>query len=278
MGPGSLASSTPASAALALAPSTICTSLGTSTPCARWAGPPSAQPTPTRIRLMPMIAMMVPVTTGGKKRSSRLMKGAMKIDRMPAPMIAPKIARAPSGPPCTLAIATIGPTAAKVTPIITGSLMPKYLPKPSDWISVTRPQQNRSAEMSRATCSGPKPSARPTIRGTATAPAYITSTCCMPNAASRPPGSFSSTGWTGSLPPCSARSDMFVSFMFCVSLPRRPARVVPGHRGAVQGSGWWCALCRRGGAEGAARVCCRLEPESRDSPSRRERVWRIPRI
>ena len=103
---------------------------------------------------MPMMAMMVPVTTGGKKRSSRLHQGAMIIDRMPAPMIAPKIARAPSGAPgIALAIATIGPTAAKVTPIITGSLMPKY-PKPSDWISVTRPQQNRSAEISRATCSG----------------------------------------------------------------------------------------------------------------------------
>ncbi len=184
-----------------------------------------------------MIAMMVPVTTGGKKRSSRLMKGAMKIDRMPAPMIAPKIARAPSGPPCTLAIATIGPTAAKVTPIITGSLMPKYLPKPSDWISVTRPQQNRSAEISRATCSGLRPSARPTISGTATAPAYITSTCCMPSAASRPPGSFWSTGWTWSRSAlqCEVGHVRLLHVLCVSSAPSRPGG--PGNRGAVQGSG-----------------------------------------
>ncbi len=81
----------------------------------------------------------------------RLISGATSIAMMPAPMIAPKIARAPSGPPCTLAMATIGPTDAKVTPIMTGSLMPKYLPKPSDWMSVTSPQQNRSAEISSAT-------------------------------------------------------------------------------------------------------------------------------
>ena len=135
-----------------------------------------------------MIAMMVPVTTGGKNRSSRPISGAIRIEITPAPMIAPKIARAPSGPLCTLAIATIGPTAAKVTPIITGSLMPNYLPKPSDWISVTRPQQNRSAEISSATCSGVSLSARPTISGTATAPAYITSTCCRPSAARRAGG------------------------------------------------------------------------------------------
>ena len=83
-----------------------------------------AQPTPTRIRLTPMMVMMVPVTTGGKKRSILLMAGAMIIEMMPAPMMAPKMARAPSTPGIWLAKATIGPTAAKVTPIITGSLMP----------------------------------------------------------------------------------------------------------------------------------------------------------
>ena len=40
-------------------------------------------------------------------------------------MMAPKMARAPSTPGWALAMATIGPTAAKVTPIITGSRMPK---------------------------------------------------------------------------------------------------------------------------------------------------------
>ncbi len=83
-----------------------------------------AQPTPTRIKRMPMMAMMVPVTTGGKNRSSLLTMGAMRMDTTPAPMMAPKMARAPSTPGMALAKATIGPTAANVTPIITGSLMP----------------------------------------------------------------------------------------------------------------------------------------------------------
>jgi hypothetical protein len=89
-------------------------------------------------------------------------------------MIEPKINPAPSTPGRLLAIATIGATDAKVTPIITGSLMPNHCVAPSDWISVTRPQQNRSAEISMATCSGLSLSARPTMSGTATAPAYIT--------------------------------------------------------------------------------------------------------
>lgn len=124
-----------------------------------------------------MIRMMVPVTTGGKNLSTRLTIGAMAIDMTPAPMMAPKIAPAPATPRLALAMATMGATAAKVTPIITGSLLPDYCVPPSDWISMTRPQQNRSAEISMATCSGLNLSARPTMSGTATAPAYITSTC-----------------------------------------------------------------------------------------------------
>ena len=77
-----------------------------------------------------MMAMMVPVTTGGKKRSSLLTSGAMIIESTPAPMMAPKIARAPSTPGMALANATIGPTAAKVTPIMTGSLMPNQCVMP----------------------------------------------------------------------------------------------------------------------------------------------------
>ena len=79
---------------------------------------------------------------------------------------------------------TIGPTAAKVTPIITGRRMPNHCVAPQNWISVTRPQQKRSAEISIATCSGVRCRARPTISGTAMAPAYMTSTCCRPRTAS----------------------------------------------------------------------------------------------
>ena len=159
-------------------------------------GLPKIQLMPTRIRLMPMTAMMVPVTTGGKKRSMRLTTGAIRIEMMPAPMMAPNSMRAPSVPGLPLAIATIGPTAAKVTPIITGRRMPNHCVAPSAWIRVAMPQQNRSAEIRKATSCGPSLSARPTISGTATAPAYITSTCCSPRAVSLPVGRRSSTGWT----------------------------------------------------------------------------------
>ena len=148
---------------------------------------------------MPITAMMVPVTTGGKKRSIRLTSGAISIATTPEPMMDPKMSCAPAAPGVALAMATMGATDAKVTPIITGSLMPNHWVAPSDWISVTRPQQNRSAEISMATCSGLSLSARPTISGTATAPAYITSTCCRPRAASLLVGNRSSTGWVVSV-------------------------------------------------------------------------------
>ena len=53
-----------------------------------------------------------------------------------------------------------------------------------------------AAEISSATSCGESLSARPTISGTAMAPAYITSTCWKPSAASRGVGRRSSTGWT----------------------------------------------------------------------------------
>ena len=125
--------------------------------------------------------MIVPVTTEGNSGSSRLTKGAISMVTTPAAMTEPKM---PSRPRSGLvAIATIGPTAAKVTPIITGRRMPKG-PMPSDWISVAMPQANRSALTSSATWSGGSLAARPMISGTATAPAYITSTCCSANASS----------------------------------------------------------------------------------------------
>ena len=77
---------------------------------------------------MPITAMMVPVTTCGKKRSMRLTIGAINIEMMPAPMIDPKISCAPTLP--GFAIAIIGATDAKVTPIITASRMPNHCVAP----------------------------------------------------------------------------------------------------------------------------------------------------
>ena len=73
-----------------------------------------------------MTRMIEPVTTGGKKRISRDIRGAISIAITPAAMIAPNSIRAPSGPGLASAIETIGPTEAKVTPIITGSFTPNH--------------------------------------------------------------------------------------------------------------------------------------------------------
>ena len=95
-------------------------------------GLPKIQLIPTRISVMPIMAIMVPVTTGGKKRSIRLTAGAMIMVMIPAPITVPKSNWAPSWPGLACAMETMGPTAAKVTPIMTGSLMPKYCVKPID--------------------------------------------------------------------------------------------------------------------------------------------------
>ena len=71
------------------------------------------------------------------------------------------------------AIDSMGPTEANVTPIITGSRIPTP-GKPIHCTSVAMPQANRSALIRKATSSGGNFSARPMIKGTATAPAYIT--------------------------------------------------------------------------------------------------------
>ena len=157
-------------------------------------GRPKIQLMPMRISEMPMTRMMVPVTTGGKKRSMRLASGASRMPMTPAAMIEPKISRAPSGPGFVSAIDTIGPTLAKVTPIITGSRTPNQGVTPSDCRIETMPQQNRSAEIRKATSSGESCSTRPTISGTAMAPAYMTSTCCRPRVKSFGAGRISSTG------------------------------------------------------------------------------------
>ena len=95
-------------------------------------------------------------------------------------------------------MASMGPTDAKVTPIITGSRMPTP-GRPKLWISVARPPANRSALIRNATWSGGRASARPTMSGTATAPAYITSTCWTASGRSCAGGSRASTaaGFSG---------------------------------------------------------------------------------
>jgi len=165
-------------------------------------GLPKTQLMPIRIRLTPITRMIEPVTTGGKKRRSFDIRGASSMAITPAAMIAPKMARAPSGPPLALAITCIGWTAAKVTPIITGSRTPNHWVAPRLWIRVTMPQVKRSAEIRKATSAGSSFSARPMISGTAMAPAYMTRTCWRPSVKSFGAGNSSSTGCVASLMWC----------------------------------------------------------------------------
>ena len=52
-------------------------------------GAPAAQWIPTRIKEMPMTAMIVPVTTGGKSGRIRPIRGAARMPNRPAPMTPP---------------------------------------------------------------------------------------------------------------------------------------------------------------------------------------------
>lgn len=114
-------------------------------------GLPKIHQIPICISVIPMTVMTVPVTTDGKKRSRRLATGAISIPNTPAAMIDPKMILAPSAPGCGMAMATIGPTEAKVTPIITGRRTPNQRVSPKDWIIETIPQAKRSAEIRKAT-------------------------------------------------------------------------------------------------------------------------------
>ena len=120
-----------------------------------------------------MAVMIVPVTTGGKKRSILLKNGATSTVNRPDAMTAPRMVGRPVP---ALAMATIGPTAAKVTPIMTGRRMPNFQ-TPMLWISVAMPTANRSALIRKAIWSLGSFSAAPMISGTAMAPAYMTRTC-----------------------------------------------------------------------------------------------------
>ncbi|SQC60203.1 Uncharacterised protein [Pseudomonas aeruginosa] len=143
---------------------------------------------------MPIEVITVPVTSGGKKRTMRDMKGAMSMPKKPAAMVAPKIPVMPT--PGIPAIATMLPTAAKLAPIITGMRMP-IGPMPSDWTRVAMPATSRSALIRKAISSRERPAAWPTIRGTATAPPYISSTCWKPTSSSCVSGRRWSTGESG---------------------------------------------------------------------------------
>ena len=138
--------------------------------------PPPIHPPATGIIERPISVTMPPITTFGKKRIRRLIHGAQQRIKMPETITEPEIAPIPY----SLPISTIGISAAKVQPWISGRRQPNHCLMPIDCTMVAAPQINKSALINKIICSAGKPTALPTTSGTATAPAYITSTCCNP--------------------------------------------------------------------------------------------------
>ena len=132
-------------------------------------------PAETLSSVVPMTVRRVPVTTGGKKRSSLAKKGAARKVARPATIIEPYMAARPSVPPApgeaARPMAMSGETAVKVTPWMRGSRTPILGPSPADWMMVAMPQVNRSALMRWIVVASSRPSLWEMTRGTITAPA-----------------------------------------------------------------------------------------------------------
>src|SRR3954447_1450912 len=157
------------------------------------------------------------------------------------------------------AIDSIGPTDAKVTPIITGRRMPTP-GKPRHCTSVASPQANRSALIRKATSSGGSFSARPMIRGTATAPAYITSTCWSPSANRRGTGKTSSTGCASLV--MDQSPEMCLS-KFLVQCWKQPVRL-EGRRSEADAGGIGDCVAKRGGDRIVRTLAHRLRAQRPD--------------
>ncbi len=137
-----------------------------------------------------MTQMTVPATSGGKNRTSIENGLAMSRPNTPEISSAPYTAASPYF--CATMI--IGLSTVNVAPATTGSRTPKILPMPTLWITVAIPETSRSALTSRPIVDPGRPSAPPTMSGTATAPAYMMNRCWSPRMNSRGAGSTSSTG------------------------------------------------------------------------------------
>jgi hypothetical protein len=93
-----------------------------------------------------MTVMTTPVTTSGKKRSSRVKNGAISMATRPATSRAPKTARRPSTPPPSARpTAKILDTAAKEVPCTMGCRAPSFY-TPMVCNKVARPEMNRPAD------------------------------------------------------------------------------------------------------------------------------------
>ena len=135
-----------------------------------------AQFAATGVSEMPIMVMTTPVTTGGKNRTMRAKKGAIRNPMTDAASTAPKTAWIPPPP---LTIATMVATEANEVPCTSGSWHPKN-GMPTVCRMVARPPTKRQLAISTPTSSEDRPAAPPMINGGAMMPPYMVSTCCRP--------------------------------------------------------------------------------------------------
>src|SRR5699024_10813300 len=152
--------------------------------------PPMAHPPATGNRLRPMVAITVPVTTGGKNLMILAKNGAINTPMTAATITEPKMV-VMSPPPERMA--RIVATLANETPCTSGSCEPKN-GNPTVCRMVARPPMNKHEAISRLIPVESSPAAFPTISGTAMMPPYMVRTCWRPYARLAPTPSRSSSG------------------------------------------------------------------------------------
>lgn len=133
---------------------------------------------------------MDPVTTGGKKRSTRAKKGATRNPKAEATMMEPITDWMPPPVASTDSIVAIP---VKETPCTSGSWEP-IRGSPHACRNVANPPTNRAAATSRAVVAASYPAALATTSGTAIRPPYMVRMCCTAYATVRPAPSRSSSG------------------------------------------------------------------------------------
>ena len=140
------------------------------------------QPPATGSSERPMTVITEPVTTAGKKRTTREKTGATSRPIRAATMTAPKTTRRPRSPlpsPSPRMIVIIVETLAKEMPWTSGSWEPKN-GTPSVCRIVARPLTNSAPETSRAVSEGFSPATPPMMNGTAITPPNMDRMCWMP--------------------------------------------------------------------------------------------------
>ena len=139
-----------------------------------FSSPPMDHDAATGTRVMPIVVMIDPVTTGGKNRSTRAKNGAIRNPNTEATMMEPITDGMPPPVASTDSMVAIP---VKDTPCTSGSWQP-IRGSPHACRNVANPPTNRAAATSRAVVAASYPAAPATTSGTAMSPPYMVRMCC----------------------------------------------------------------------------------------------------